>query len=176
MMQDDSVVEWRKICEYCHLPFVDSMSKPFYIRVRDFKVAHGVCKACREKKQKEMEKIREAASLYWTFDSVKEFFETNPPYKGQELIVYDTSWNENTYAIVTVVEPSHGRQKRIVVESYSNGYSGQSFYRSGKNCFAPKGQVRLLPYHEVIGGLIKASSSGILKVSREKVFEIIEKK
>jgi len=61
----------------------------------------------------------------------------------------------NTYALVTVEVPEHTKQKRIVIKSYSNGYSGQSFQRSGKNCNAPKGQVWLLPYRAVIGDLIK---------------------
>lgn len=173
MVRNDSVVEWRKTCSHCQSEFVDKMSKPFPIRVRDFKVPHGVCKQCRNKRHEEFRKLREAAGLYWTFDSVKDYFEANPPYEGQELLIHDTSWNTNIYAIVTVTVPSSGHQKRIIVESYNNGYSGQSFYRSGKNCWAPTGQVKLLPYNDAIGELVKKSPRGELRLSSEEVYKLI---
>ncbi|HDT5890042.1 hypothetical protein [Aeromonas dhakensis] len=176
MINNDAVVEWRKICSHCQSEFVDKMFRPFHMRVRDFKEAPGTCKQCYKKRSEELKKLRDAAGLYWTFDSVKEYFEDNPPYEGQELLIFDTSWNTNTYAIVTVKVASSGRQKRIIVESYSNGYSGQSFYRSGKNCWAPTGQVKLLPYNEIIGALAKKAPMGELRLRSEEVFELIGEK
>ncbi|MFL0953460.1 hypothetical protein [Vibrio parahaemolyticus] len=176
MMKNDSVVEWRKICSQCQSEFVDKMFKPFHMRVRDFKSAPATCMQCRDKRNEKFKKLRDAAGLYWTFESVKEYFEDNPPYEGQELLIHDTSWNTNTYAIVTVKVASSGRQKRIIVESYSNGYSGQSFYRSGKNCWAPTGQVKLLPYNEVIGALVKQVPRGELSISSEEIFKHIGEK
>ncbi|HHP0467536.1 TPA: hypothetical protein ACRZZI_005217, partial [Vibrio harveyi] len=173
ILKNDSVVEWRKTCSYCHTKFIARMTKPFPIRVSDFKVSHGTCSDCREKQQEEFRKHRNAAFLHWSFDSVKEYFEDNPPYLGQELLVHDTSWHTNTYAVVTVKVPAHTKQKRIVVESYTNGYSGQSFYRSGKNCFSPKGQVRLLPYNDKIGSLAKQAPRNEVQLSSKEVFDII---
>lgn len=176
MMQNDSVVEWPKTCSQCKSEFVDKMFKPFRMRVRDFKAAPGTCMQCYKKQNEKFKKLRDAAGLYWTFDSVKEYFEDNPPYEGQELLIHDTSWNANTYAIVTVKVASSGRQKRIIIESYSNGYSGLSFYRSGKNCLAPTGQVKLLPYNKVIGTLVKQASRCELNISAEEVFKKIGEK
>lgn len=176
MNNNELIVEWRKVCNCCNSQFIDKMTKPFPMRVRDFKVSYGICKECRKKRKEGLKKNREAANLYWTFDRVKKFFEDNPPYLGQELLIYDSSHNTNTYAIVTVKVPSDGRQKRIVVEGYDNGYSGQSFYRSGKNCWAPKGQVKLLPYHREIGELIKKSPRGELCISSKEIFDLIGNK
>ena len=172
-MKNNSVVECQKTCSHCHNKFTARMMKPFPTSVRDFKLSSGKCRECREKQQEVFQKHRNSAALHWTFDGVKEHFEGNPPYVGQELLIHDTSWHTNTYAIVTVKVPSHTRQKRIIVESYTNGYSGQSFYRSGKNCFSPKGQVKLLPYNEKIGSLIKKSPRNELRLSSQEVYDII---
>lgn len=174
---NDSVVEWNKTCSTCNSRFVDRMSKPFRKRVRDFKVSHGTCKECREKRNAEFAKQSEAANLYWTFDTVKEYFENHPPFEGQQLLIHDTSWNgSNTYALVTVKVASSGKQKRIIVENYTNGYSGKSFYRSGKNCWAPTGQVRLLPYHPTIGSLIQNNSRNEISLSSKEIYDLIGEK
>jgi len=122
-----------------------------------------------------MEKLAAAADLFWTFESVKEHFEKNPPIAEQTLLVHDTSWRTNTYALVTVEVPSSGQQKRIIIDGYSSGYSGMSFYRSGKNCFSPKGQVRLLPYHEAIADKIRKGHGGEIQLAPEDVLLLIEK-
>lgn len=130
----------------------------FPVPVRDFKVTSGLCPECKREDDARWNKLRAACLLNWTPEAVREHFLEYPPEKGQELIVYDSSWNSNTYALVTVEVPEHTRQKRIVIASYSNGYNGQSFYRTGQNCYAPTGQVRLLPYHKEIGARIKANA------------------
>lgn len=169
----DSVIEWNKICNTCNCRFVDRMSKPFCMRVCDFKDSIGICHECNEKTRVGFIKYREAASLNWTFDTVKEYFEKKPPYDGQELLIHDTSFNTNTYALVIVKLASSGKQKRIIIEGYTNGYTGQSFYRSGKNCFAPKGQARLLPYNTQIGSLIKNENGNQIRLSSKEVYELI---
>ncbi|WP_028862836.1 hypothetical protein [Psychromonas aquimarina] len=179
---DDSVVTWRKTCEMCGGKFLASMSKPFPIRVRDFKTAFGLCRECTQMRRHryKMKKRREknlffARDLHWTFDSVKKYFETNPPYKGQELIVLDSSFNKNTYVLVTVGSPAHSRQK-IIIDGYSNGYSGKSFHFSGKNCFSPEGLVRLFPYHHQIGSLIKQGDGKSICLDLEQIITLIGEK
>ena len=170
---NDSVVEWNKTCYKCNCRFVDRMSKPFSMKVRDFKNLPGSCDDCNKKLRLTLIKHQKAAGLNWTFDSVKEHFLNNPPYDGQELLVHDTGYNMNTYALVKVKVASSGKQKRIVTEGYTNGYSGESFYRSGKNCFAPKGQAKLLPYNSKIGALIKSSNCNEVRLSSEEVYVLI---
>lgn len=170
---NDSVIEWDKICCTCNCRFVARMSKPFFMKVREFKDSPGTCNDCHEEIKLKFIKHREAAGLNWSFDTVKEYFENNPPYEGQELLVHDTGYNMNTYALVTVKVASSGKQKRIITEGYTNGHSGESFYRSGKNCFAPKGQARLLPYNSKIVSLIKNGNRNEINLSSEKAYELI---
>lgn len=172
----ESTITWDKRCTDCGHRYTDSMTSlmgVFPVAVRAFKVPTGLCPECQKAADLHYEKLRSARDLHWTFDSVKEHFTKNPPVKGQELIVLDTSWGMNTYTLVTVESPAHTKQKRIVIQSYSNGYSGQSFYRSGKNCFSPKGRVRLLPYHSVIGDLVKKSVRKTILLTMEEVFALV---
>jgi len=177
---NNSVIEWRKTCDICGLSFLDKMAKfgsmPFPIRVRDFKVDRGTCETCIEKRELHNKMLFFARDLHWTLDSVKEYFTVNPPFKGQELIVLDTSWRQNTYVLVSVDKPNHGHQKRIIINSYSNGYSGQSFYRSGKSCWAPTGQVRLLPYNVIVGNLIKKGNGNSITLNLEQILKLVGEK
>lgn len=172
----ESTITWDKECTGCGCRFMDSMSTfmgRFPGPVKSFKVPTGVCPECKKAEMARREKLIAARDLHWTFESVREYFIKKPPVKGQELIVLDTSWHMNTYALVTVEVPEHTKQKRIVIKSYSNGYSGQSFQRSGKNCNAPKGQVRLLPYHAVIGDLIKKGNGREASLTFEEVDQLV---
>ena len=174
----EKIMRWKKRCTFCTKNFTDeqtSLMGSFIVPARLFKTDTGICPSCQEKLNKKIKENQSIACLYWTFDSVKEYFVDNPPYEGQELLIHDTSGNMNTYALVKVVNPESGKQKRIVVENYSNGYSGKSFYRTGKNCFAPTGQVRLLPYNARIGELIKASGRKSIILKVEQVKELIGK-
>lgn len=54
MINNDAVVEWRKICSHCQSEFVDKMFRPFHMRVRDFKEAPGTCKQCYKKRSEEL--------------------------------------------------------------------------------------------------------------------------
>jgi hypothetical protein len=168
----ETTITWDKDCTGCSCRFTDSMSTfvgKFPRPMQSFKVPAGVCPECNKAEKARWEKLIAARDLHWTRESVKEYFTQNPPVTGQELIILDTSWRTNTYALVTVENPEHTRQKRIVIKHHSNGYNGQSFYRSGQNCFAPTGQVQLLPYHPVIGELIKKGNGQEVSLTLEEV-------
>lgn len=176
IQRKDSTITWDKDCTGCGRRFTDSMSTlmgRFPLPVKLFKVPTGLCPECERVEKDWWGKLIAARDLHWTFDSVKEHFTENPPVRGQELIVLDTSWHTNTYALVTVESPEHTKQKRIVIKSYSNGYSGQSFHRSGQNCFAATGQVRLLPYHPAVGELIKGGNGREVQLTLEEVATLV---
>ena len=82
--------------------------------------------------------------LNFTFESTKAHFEENPLSAGQTLILSMQQHHMNRYRLVKVVNPSSGRQRRIII-SHGDAYAGASYYQSGKSCFAPTGQTRLLP-------------------------------
>lgn len=171
-MGKDATITWDKKCTGCGRRFTYSMTSlmgSFPRPVRLFKVPTGHCPECHTENEARRETLRAACRLNWSFETVKAHFLEHPPVKGQELIVYDSSWNSNTYALVTVEVPEHTRQKRIVIASYSNGYSGQSFYRTGQNCHTPKGQVRLLPYHPEIGGRIKSNGDREIRLELREI-------
>jgi len=173
--RSDQTITWDKKCTGCGCRFTDSMTSlmgSFPCPVRLFKVPTGLCPECQKENKDRWEKLRLACHLNWNFETVREHFLEHPPVKGQEMIVYDSSWNANTYALVTVEVPEHTRQKRIVIASYSNGYNGQSFYRTGQNCYAPKGQVRLLPYHQEIGARIKSNDGHEISLQLREIAEI----
>jgi len=178
-MNNENVEEvlWWKNCTVCDPRFRDSMKKLFNCfptSVRDFKTDKGMCPECKQKEREQREKENHASWLFWNRETIKKYFTDNPPYKNQELIIRDTSGcYEITYALVTVIVPERGRQKRIVVEGYSNGYSGLSFYRSGQNCHAPRGQVQLLPYHEIIGQRIKDSGGNTIQLSSQGIVDLL---
>jgi len=77
-------------------------------------------------------------------DAMKEYLEQNPPQPGDRLLVYGSQGSMHSYDLVTVVAGSSGKQRRVVVDKAA-GWGGTSWYRSGKNCWAPKGQSRLIP-------------------------------
>lgn len=87
--------------------------------------------------------------LNFTDELVKEHFDQHPPYEGQILILSMQQHNTNRYRLVKVVNPASGRQKRIIIDR-GDSFGGASYYRSGKSCFAPKGQTRLLPFSEAV--------------------------
>jgi len=173
-----STITHMKDCTGCGCRFQDSMKSmfgTFPVPVKAWKVNKGVCPECKTKINLQKEKMYSARDLNWTHETVRKYFIKNPPFIGQELIVLDTSGRLNTYALVTVKNPEHTNQKRIVIESYTNGYSGQVFHRSGKNCFAPTGQVTLLPYNQIIGEIIKKGNGREVILSLEEVAGLIGK-
>jgi len=107
--------------------------------------------------------------------SMKKYFYDNPPQIGQEVIIRTGKMSNMIYSITTIINPSRSIQKRIVVNhNYtSNRYLGNSFYRSGKNCYAPNSKVRLLPYHKKVGTMIKKSKTNQLRISIPDICKII---
>ncbi|APC19513.1 hypothetical protein BLL42_27680 (plasmid) [Pseudomonas frederiksbergensis] len=82
--------------------------------------------------------------LNFTLESTKAHFEENPPTQGQILILSMQQHNMNRYRLVKVINPASGRRRRIII-SHGEAFGGASYYRSGKSCFAPTGQTKLLP-------------------------------
>lgn len=146
-----------KTCRDCNVRFeadIASLFGRFPVRARDFKGGEGRCPECQEKENQRWSARYFARDLYWTYDSVKMHFRNNPPKRGDQVLILDTSKNNNTYVLVKIRRPNHTPQKRIVVSSSNREYSGLSFYRSGKCCIRTKSKIRLLPYHEQIGQAI----------------------
>lgn len=73
-----------------------------------------------------------------TFDSVKEWVEQKPLTVNDEVIVRETYGGMTEYRLDTVLEIDHGQQRRVILQQHG------SFYRSGKNCFHPKGQTHFI--------------------------------
>jgi hypothetical protein len=83
--------------------------------------------------------------LNFTDESIKEHFDQEPPYEGQTLILSMQQHNMNRYRLVKVINPASGRQRRIII-NHSESFGGASYYRSGKSCYMPKSQTKLLPF------------------------------
>jgi hypothetical protein len=80
----------------------------------------------------------------WTHESTKKYVEDKPLAVGDQMIIYNGQSGMHHYVLAFVENPSLGSQKRVLL-SRSGAYGGTTFYRSGKNCFAPTGQTRMLP-------------------------------
>jgi len=99
--------------------------------------------------------------LNYTDDLVREHFEQSPPFEGQTLILSMQQHNVNRYRLVKVVNPASGRQKRIIID-HGEAFGGASYYRSGKSCFAPKGQTKLLPFVDSVAAKLSYERDVIL--------------
>lgn len=83
--------------------------------------------------------------LGWTEEKTKAYIETKPLAAGDLMVVASTYGGLASYELVKVINPAHGRQRRVLVSGHRSPHAGATFYRSGKNCFSPKGQTRLIP-------------------------------
>ena len=129
-----------------------------------------------DKGVKALRKLDAIGNLYWTSETVKKYFTDNPIRKGDELLVHDTAGllGKNKYTLVTVREACRGWQEIIVVSPFvSYEEHGQSFDRSGRNCWAPTGQVTLKPYHSIIGQMIKEGNGKYIVLTCREVESII---
>lgn len=99
--------------------------------------------------------------LNYDFDDVKLHFDEFPPEVGDTLILAMPQHHMNRFRLVKVEKTNHGRQRRIIVTDPCC-FAGASYYRTGKSCFAPKGQTRLLPYVESVAKLIEEGKDTIL--------------
>ena len=80
----------------------------------------------------------------WTEYTIKQFIADKPLQAGDPMIIYNGQAGMHHYMLAKVENPELGNQKRVLL-SKSRAYGGTTFYRSGKNCFAPTGQTRMLP-------------------------------
>lgn len=82
----------------------------------------------------------------WLDDRIAtlEYHQSNPPAVGDQVIVY------NSYGTMVEIEEARisaiTKQGRLVVDHRHDAtWAGKSFYKSGQNCRAPKGQLWLIP-------------------------------
>jgi hypothetical protein len=80
----------------------------------------------------------------WTEEKTKTFIADKPLQAGDPMIIYNGQAGMHHYQLAKVENPALGKQKRVLL-SKAGAYGGSTFYRSGKNCFAPTGQTRMLP-------------------------------
>lgn len=60
------------------------------------------------------------------------------------MIIYNGQGGFHEYQLAIVENPDHGRQHRVIL-SKSAAWAGTTFYRTGKNCYSPTGQSRMIP-------------------------------
>lgn len=80
----------------------------------------------------------------WTEETTKKFIDAKPLQAGDPMIIYNGQAGLHHYVLARVENPALGKQKRVLL-SKSGAYGGATFYRSGKNCFSPTSQTRMLP-------------------------------
>lgn len=80
----------------------------------------------------------------WTEDRIKQYVNDKPLKVGDQMIIYNGQAGTHHYILALVENPALGRQKRVQL-SKAGCAGGSTFYRGGKNCFAPTGQTRMLP-------------------------------
>lgn len=80
----------------------------------------------------------------WTPEATKAYIEDAPLAVGDPMIIFNGQAGQYEYVLARVVNPASGRQKRIVLDKAAS-FGGPAFFRSGKNCWAPGGQSRMLP-------------------------------
>lgn len=80
----------------------------------------------------------------WDEASIKAYCDEKPLQKGDLMIIYNGQGGLHEYVPVIVENASSGKQRRVIL-SKAAAWGGASFYRTGKNCFSPKGQSKMLP-------------------------------
>ncbi|HAS8570120.1 TPA: hypothetical protein I7778_20595, partial [Vibrio vulnificus] len=91
-----------------------------------------------------IEQLKSDPILGFEGDVLKSYLNENPVSVGDEMMIYGSHGMMHHYIKVVIEAVDSGRQKRIVVST--SGFSGgKSFYRTGKNCYAPTGQSKLIP-------------------------------
>lgn len=80
----------------------------------------------------------------WDEQSIKSYCDQKPVQKGDVMIIYNGQAGIHEYLLAVVENPSSGKQRRVIL-SKTPAWGGASFYRTGKNCFSPKGQSKMLP-------------------------------
>ena len=80
----------------------------------------------------------------WSSETIKAHLVQNPPSVGDPMIIYNAHGGLHRYSLATVINPSSGPQKRVIL-SKAGDSGGTSFHRSGLNAFMPKGRTVMLP-------------------------------
>lgn len=80
----------------------------------------------------------------WTEEKVKAYVIEKPLAVGDHMTVVNTHGGITTYLFARVEAVNVGKQRRVVL-SRAGFSGGTAFHRSGKNCFMPTGQSRMLP-------------------------------
>ena len=80
----------------------------------------------------------------WTRESIKQYLTEHPLRVGDPMILYNAHGGLHRYQLASVVNPSTGPQRRVVL-SRPGDSGGTSFHRTGINAFMPKGRTVMLP-------------------------------
>jgi len=80
----------------------------------------------------------------WTEESIKQYVIDKPLEVGDPMIIYNGQAGMHHYVLARVENPAVGRQRRVRLSKAGN-LGGTTFYRGGKNCFAPTARTRMLP-------------------------------
>lgn len=84
-----------------------------------------------------------------TAETVKKWLEENV-HLGAQVVVRHTQGGRVQYVQATVVRLGKGRFEVDSIGAHSLSPAGTSFYYSGKNCWHPKGQTRLVASTEAV--------------------------
>lgn len=109
----------------------------------------------------------------WDFDKTKRFYKENPPVAGDNALIISTQASCVTYEIAKIVRVSAAR----IYFDKSFGWGGSSFYYSGKNCWSPKGQTRLVPPIDKIVKFMKRANKVAItftEFQREDLFKFLD--
>lgn len=80
----------------------------------------------------------------WTDNSTRDHIQDKPLVVGDLMIIYNGQGGLHGYSLASVENPSSGKQRRVIL-SKAAAFGGTSFYRTGKNCYSPRGRSRMLP-------------------------------
>lgn len=94
------------------------------------------------KSDREVEKIISTLPGFplfeWDLKTTKVFIAENELKPGDAMIIYNGQANMHHYTRALIVNPSSGRQKRVVPSKAAH-FGGTSFLRSGKTAFRQLG-------------------------------------
>lgn len=133
----EEIIKRKKECSDCSQLFEDSINKMmgrWTERPSEFKKRkYGTCKKCKEKDKERLENhIKERKFCFylgWSHESIKEYFIKNKPYKGQKLIIADTTGINDSvkFKIVSVVDPDFGKYNKIRITGATDWCGGDLF-------------------------------------------------
>jgi hypothetical protein len=101
----------------------------------------------------------------WTPEKIKQYIEERPLQAGDMMLIVNRQAGFEEYILAKVVDPSSGRQRRVVLDRAA-AWGGTSFYRTGKNCFSPTGQSRMIPPVEEVLNAMKSDTPGATVMSQ----------